>query len=146
MRQFIRLADGVDVLPLLMSVQRQAEGVFGEVEKIGLYAEDWTGEYYAFPQIRPLLLNILHRVESGRLHSVTLLRVRDRLTLPALVDSSQATVLVGIGPESVMMICGEDQVTMQTGSIVFSPNAAELILSAGDGEAFALAIIYSPMP
>ncbi len=92
MRNFLQIAAGVDVLPLVMAIQRQPHG---EVDDILLRFSDpsiardgdtaavmadgncvWHPAAAALPQVRPILLDLMRRVEAYELNRVVITRLR----------------------------------------------------------------------
>jgi hypothetical protein len=137
---FVEIAQGTDVLPLVMAVERQ-RGVLGEGPKCNLFAQgEWTGEYYAFPQVRGLLLDLMRRVECGALVEVGIWGPGES---PRLPDASVALALVGLVP--CVAWCGEDKVELHAGRVVFCSGAEPLVLH-GKPDACALVVCFAPMP
>lgn len=140
MRGFVKLADGVDVAPLVMALQRQGS-VFEGQQVVALFAEGWQGAYYAFPQVRTLLLDVMRRVECGQLINVSLLLVNDT-SLPPVEDASLARVLLAL--DAVKCASGDELWELAPGSVLFSAGAEELLLRGAD--AGMLCITFAPMP
>lgn len=140
MSNFVKLAEGIDVAPLVMAVERLA-GVFGEKPFCELLVDgDWRPEYFAFPQLRGLLLDLMRRVECGALVSVFLAKPMEVVALP---DPSSAYVCVALHP--VVMACGDDEVAVPLGGVVFCTGAEPLQLK-GPKDSCSLVVNFTPMP
>lgn len=140
MSNFVKLADGIDVVPLVMGVERLA-GVFGERSFCELLVDgDWRAEYFAFPQLRGLLLDLMRRVECGTLVSVFLAKPMEVVALP---DASGAYVCVALHP--VVIQCGDDELAVPQGAAVFCTGAEPLQLR-GPKDSCVLVVNFTPMP
>jgi len=140
MSRFVRIGDGVDVVPLAMAVERLGS-VFGEKSFCELFATgDWTGEYFAFPQLRNILLDIMRRVECGVLQSVFLARP---MKVVGLSDATQGYVFLAITP------CGlrtsGEELPVPAGGVVFSAGA-EGVEIFGPESTCVLVMNFAPMP
>lgn len=140
MSNFVKIADGIDVTPLVMAVERMA-AVFGEKSFCELLVDgDWQAEYFAFPQLRGLLLDLMRRVECGALVSVFLAKPMEVVRLP---DATSAYVCVALHP--VVMGCGDDEVAVPAGGAIFCTGAEPLQLRGPEGSC-SLVVNFTPMP
>lgn len=140
MSQFVRIGDGVDVVPIAMAVERLGSA-FGDKAFCELFAAgDWTGEYFAFPQLRGVLLDIMRRVECGVLQSVFLARP---MAVVALPDATQGYAFLAITP------CGlrtsTQELPVPPGGVVFSAGAEGVEIFGPEGTC-ALVLNFTPMP
>lgn len=138
---FLGVAQGVDVLPLKMAIERQGT-VFGEGTEVVLYDEgEWKGEFFAFPQMRSILLDIMRRVECGVLARAALVKVVGHCALARVVDSTQALVLLGM--DSAQASCAGEDCPLVEGSVLWCSGVDATLLR---GSGYALAIYFNPMP
>ena len=140
MSQFVRIGDGVDVVPIAMALER-LRAVFGERKFAELFAAgEWTGEYFAFPQLRNVLLDIMRRVECGTLIGVFLAKPMQVVALP---DAAQGYAFLAITP------CGlrtsAEELPVPAGSVVFSAGAEGVEIFGPEGTC-ALVLNFAPMP
>lgn len=143
MSNLLPVAQGVDVLPLLMAIERQV-AIFAEAPRVELFqGGEWRGEFFAFPQLRGVLLDILRRVECGVLEEVVLLKVEGQATLARLEDATKALVVLGLAP--MHCHCGKDTAGLEAGSVVWCSGAEEVELVPPHGGC-AVVVSFSPMP
>lgn len=142
MQGFIKLAEGIDILPLKMAVERQLS-VFEEEEgKATLFdAAGWQGQFFAFPQIRNILLDIMRRVECGQLREVELLDIAKAQPLGPLLDSQQCFVVLALG-ECILTGAG----TLRPGDVVWANGVVPLVFRAPEEGGFALVVTFDPIP
>ena len=138
MQGFVKLAEGIDVLPLKMAVERQ-ESVFEEGQ-VGLFSSgEWDGRFYAFPQLRHLLLDMMRRVECGKLITVQLLQVGQSPPLAPLLDGQQCFVLLALDDFIV-----EGAGAQRPGDVLWASGAQAIAFRATTG--FALVMCFEPIP
>lgn len=140
MQGFVKLAEGIDVLPLKMAVERQIS-VFEEGQ-VPLFVEgEWTGQFFAFPQLRNLLLDIMRRVECGKLVSLSLWQVEKMAPLPVLVDGEHCFVLLSL---SDFIVNGAG--AQRPGDVLWMSGAQETTFRASEEGGFALVVCFEPIP
>lgn len=140
MSNFVQLGGAGDILPLLLAIERQ-KAIFGEEEEVCLYAEgEWKSEFFAFPQLRGILLDILRRVECGQL--LLALLVKGNSEFSPLPDASQAMALLGLG--NVICSCGDNALGLAPGHVLWCSGAQTLSLNGP--ESYTLVLTFSPMP
>lgn len=140
MQGFVKLAEGIDVLPLKMAVERQVS-VFEEGQ-VRLFAEgEWQGQFYAFPQLRSLLLDMMRRVECGKLVSITLLQVETIAPLDPLLDGQQCFVILAL---SDFIINGAG--AQRPGDVLWSNGAVPVVFRGTEEGGFALVVCFEPIP
>lgn len=135
MSAFVRLGDGLDMAPIAMALARQ-EALRNAV----LFNGEWQGEYYAFPMMRGMLLDVMRRGECGDIVSLEFVTEK---TFPPLPDSSLGVLLLAVAP--IAAKCGEEEIAIPAGAVVFCSCAEELRLF-GNIDSCALVMIFSPLP
>ena len=138
---FLSVAQGVDVLPLKMAIERQG-AVFDDGSEVGLFEKgEWRGEFFAFPQLRSILLDLMRRLECAELHSITLVRVGGVKGLVKVEDSNQAVALLGL--DDLECTCAGELTVLAPGAVVWCSGIDEMLLQ---GVGYALAVYFSSMP
>lgn len=139
MQGFVRIAQGVDMLPLRLAVERQ-EGIFDSHSSVVLFGDgEWKGEFFAFPQLRSLLLDVMRRVECGELKSIAIVRTEGVEKIGPLSDASCAIVGLMVTDGAVQ---GAGPLSM--GDVFWASGASPLIFSQVAG--FAVLVIFAPIP
>lgn len=138
---FIKLAEGIDVLPLKMAVERQV-GVFEGKPAVRLYGEgDWSGEFFAFPQLRQLLLDVMRRVECGVLLDVALVKTEEVAPVGPLLDGQQSFVVLALS-DFIVNSAGPQR----SGDVLWASGASPLIFRSPEGGGFAIVVTFAPIP
>ena len=136
----MRIGDGVDVVPIAMAVERLGSA-FGDKAFCELFAAgDWTGEYFAFPQVRGILLDIMRRVECGVLHSVFLAKTMKVVPLP---DATQGYAFLAISHAGLRT--SVEELPVPAGGVVFSAGAEGVEIFGPEGTCV-LVLNFAPMP
>lgn len=139
MQGFVKVAEGVDVLPLRMAVERQ-DAVFQGKSAVALFAEgEWLGEFYAFPQLRGLLLDIMRRVECGELKNISIVKMGEVEAIGPLGDAACSMVTLMLGDGAV-----QGAGALRAGDILWASGAFPLIFQAPTGAA--VVVIFAPIP
>ena len=140
MQGFVRLAEGIDVLPLKMAVERQ--GSVFEAGRAVLFVDgEWGGAFYALPQLRLLLLDMMRRVECGKLISITLLQVKHSAPLDPLSDSQQCITILSL---SDFIVDGAG--AQRPGDVLWASGAEAVVFRATEEGGFALVVCFEPIP
>jgi hypothetical protein len=145
MSNFVGLASGLDIAPLQMALARQDSVFEGNPDGVVLFAKgEWDAEYFAFPQLRLLLLDVMRRMECGILWQVQLFKLSGEVkVVPALENATDGLGLISIG--EVFAVCGNDHFSMATGSVAFCSGAAQLDLMSQTSGCLLL-LSFAPLP
>lgn len=141
MQGFVKLAEGVDVLPLKMAVERQV-GVFGEAPSVVLYdGKEWLAEFFAFPQLRALLLDVMRRVECGNLLNVALVKMGAIDPIGPLFEASQSIFMISLD-DAIVQGVGPFRV----GDVLWASGATAVSFITGEADAFAVIVKFDAIP